>query len=148
VADWFYGSSRECCHARQPWAPQRTLRATIASAASISYTNKHSQTTPAGSTTALPTAHPTAHKTSTRSSRLTKTAKRSTSKTAPSISPPEISEDSKSYEKSKSSVSDDALSAILCVLSLCLLCVLAACFVVVRRKKRVGNEPPHDYVVA
>jgi hypothetical protein len=40
--------------------------------------------------------------------------------------------------------SNQPTALILCVLTLILVCAMAACFVALRKKKRVGNEPPRE----
>jgi hypothetical protein len=36
------------------------------------------------------------------------------------------------------------LKVILCVLGLIMICIFAACFVALKKKKRIGNEPPRE----
>jgi hypothetical protein len=164
---WWMGVDRECCLAS---AASSVSAAPNASAARTYI--KTNPITPARSITAHPTAHITS--TSPAGARTpTNTAKRSTTKTAPRIYPPKPSQSKNSMSQSKSypaerqmsiAVGDETfgiehssrpsdganqptafITAILCVLCLILICAMAACFVALRKKKRIGNEPPREH---
>jgi cobalamin biosynthesis Mg chelatase CobN len=142
---WEFKNQRVCCLAS---AASSASAATSASAARTYI--KTNPITPAGSITARPSVLMTS--TSRSAQRQTTSPKDiSTSSITPagslSISPPKISEDSKSYpaDQSKSYPAERNtafIAVIVCVLTLIVLCAVAACFVALRKKKRIGNEPP------
>jgi hypothetical protein len=137
---WWLGVNRECCYARQPLGPWRTKVHTVPKTKSSSRDNTMSSN-PCG---ILQSPVGTSKEPNTQSSNEIPLPGTKTLAGSLGISPPKNSEDSKSYTSAASNSSSALVEIVLCVLSLGLLCVLAACFVIAKRKKRIGNEPPKE----